>query len=84
MHEQVGASSVAQATASLVTYPHEVLRSHMHVEGSSSLRSMLHTFHQVDQGATAANAYDMHLSNAHDRVVSTKCLHEAESAGALE
>ena len=33
--EQVGASCVAQATASVVTYPHEVLRSHMHVEGSS-------------------------------------------------
>lgn len=45
--EQVGASCVAQATASVVTYPHEVLRSHMHVEGSSSLRSMLHTLRQV-------------------------------------
>lgn len=57
MHEQVGASSVAQATASLVTYPHEVLRSHMHVDGSSSLRSMLHTLHQVDQGTAAAHPY---------------------------
>ena len=47
MPEQVGASCVAQATASVVTYPHEVLRSHMHVEGSSSLRSMLHTLRQV-------------------------------------
>lgn len=45
--EQVEASCVAQATASVVTYPHEVLRSHMHVEGSSSLRSMLHTLRQV-------------------------------------
>ena len=55
MHEQVGASCVAQATASLVTYPHEVLRSHMHVDGSGSLRSMLHTLHQVDQGIAAAH-----------------------------
>lgn len=47
MHEQVGASCVAQATASLVTYPHEVLRSHMHVEGSGSLRSMLHTLREA-------------------------------------
>ena len=38
---------MAQATASLVTYPHEVLRSHMHVEGSGSLRSMLHTLREA-------------------------------------
>lgn len=42
---------MAQATASIVTYPHEVLRSHMHVEGSTSLRSMLHTLRQVGQGS---------------------------------
>ena len=57
MREQVGASCVAQATASVVTYPHEVLRSHMHVEGSTSLRSMLHTLRQVGQGSAMLLVY---------------------------
>ena len=33
---QVGAASLSQAVASSATYPHEVLRSHMHVAGTVS------------------------------------------------
>ena len=45
--KQVGAASLAQIVASTATYPHEVLRSHMHVEGTASPAGMAATFRQA-------------------------------------
>ena len=44
---QVGAASLAQVVASSATYPHEVLRSHMHVDGTASPAFMAVTARQV-------------------------------------
>jgi hypothetical protein len=45
--KQVGAAALSQVAASSATYPHEVLRSHMHVEGTASPAGMAAHVRQV-------------------------------------
>lgn len=43
----MGVSAFAKMVASTVTYPHEVVRSHMHIAGSGPFKGFLKTCQQV-------------------------------------
>ena len=45
--ELVAASAASKMVASTATYPHEVLRSHMHIEGTGPIKGLATTCERV-------------------------------------